>query len=333
MTSSSPLLVTGVAGFIGFHVAKKELEQGRAVIGIDNLNAYYDVSLKMDRLKILQENPSFTFYQTDISDRAAMKAIWDGHPDCLEVIHLAAQPGVRYSLVDPYCYIQSNVMGHLVLMELARHREGFKHFVYASSSSVYGSNTKLPFSLEDSCDHSISLYAATKRSDELMSHTYAHLFKIPMTGLRLFTVYGPWGRPDMATYEFTRAIDQGEPIKVYNHGEMKRDFTYIDDVVEGIISALNHPPKDPVPHRLFNLGCHRSENLLDFIAGIEKALGKKAKMEFHPLQKGDVVETYADIKESEDILGFKPKTPVSVGIPLFVRWYRDYYASEKSVLR
>lgn len=325
MTISPPVLVTGAAGFIGFHVAHKLLSQGRTVIGIDNLNSYYDVALKQNRLKILQKNPSFIFYQKDISHRSSMEALWETHPECLEIIHLAAQPGVRYSLVDPYCYVQTNVMGHLVLMELARQREGFKHFVYASSSSVYGSNTKLPFSLEDRCDNVVSLYAATKRADELMSHTYAHLFKIPMTGLRFFTVYGPWGRPDMATYKFTRAIDRGETIQVYNHGEMRRDFTYIDDVVDGILRALDRPPEGSLPYRLFNLGCHQSEKLLDFIGEIERVLGKKAKMDFHPLQKGDVLETYADIKESKEILGFEPKTPISKGIPIFVRWYKDYH--------
>ncbi len=321
------ILVTGAAGFIGSQVTKALLARGDAVLGVDNLNDYYDVSLKEARLSELKGHKSFQFRKLDISDRDTMLALAREFPALSGIIHLAAQPGVRYSLMNPYAYIQANVMGHLVMLEMARALPALRHFVYASSSSVYGANTKMPFSVGDPVEHPNSLYAATKRADELIGHTYAHLYGIPATGLRFFTVYGPWGRPDMAPMLFARAISANEPIKVFNHGEMWRDFTYIDDIVDGVLRALDRPAQGTPPHKLYNLGNHKSEKLTDFIAAIEQALQKKAIMQFEPMQPGDVPATYADIEISQRDLGFTPSTPMSVGIPKFVDWYKRFYRS------
>jgi UDP-glucuronate 4-epimerase len=317
------ILVTGAAGFIGSHVSQALLSRGETVLGIDNLNAYYDVSLKKARLSRLEAHSAFSFRLLDVSDRDAMLAVAGEFPNITGIVHLAAQAGVRHS--DPYVYVTSNVMGQVVMLELARRLESLRHFVYASSSSVYGGNTKLPFSVADPVERPSSLYAATKRADELIGYTYAHLYGIPATGLRFFTVYGPWGRPDMAAFIFVRAILKGEPIQVFNHGKMWRDFTFIDDIVDGVLRAIDRPPSSTPPQALYNLGNHRSEKLTDFIALIEKALGKKAKFQLEPLQPGDVASTYADIDASTRELGFEPKTPISIGIPRFIEWYRDYY--------
>jgi UDP-glucuronate 4-epimerase len=317
------ILVTGAAGFIGSHVCHALLARGDAVIGIDNINGYYDVALKQARLARLTSQPGFEFRKIDISDRdQVLKLAADG---ITSIVHLAAQPGVRYSLENPYAYVTANVMGQVVMLELARTLLGLKHFVYASSSSVYGANTKTPFAIGDAVDHPNSLYAATKRADELFGHTYAHLYGIPSTGLRFFTVYGPWGRPDMAPILFARAIAAGEPIRVFNHGEMWRDFTYIDDIVDGVLRALDRPAVGTPPHALYNLGNNRSEKLMDFIAAIEAAMGKKAVMTMEPMQPGDVPSTYADIAASTRDLGFAHTTPISIGIPKFVDWFRRYY--------
>jgi UDP-glucuronate 4-epimerase len=293
---------------------------------VDNLNDYYDVALKQARLATLTAEPHFDFHQIDISDPDRNLKLAADFPGIDGIVHLAAQPGVRYSLVNPYAYVQANVMGQLVMLELARALTGLKHFVYASSSSVYGANIKTPFTVGDAVDHPNSLYAATKRADELFGHTYAHLYGIPATGLRFFTVYGPWGRPDMAPILFAKAIAAGEPIRVFNHGEMWRDFTYIDDIVDGVLRALDRPASGTPPHALYNLGNNRSEKLTDFIAELEKALGKTAQMSLEPMQLGDVPSTFADIESSSRDLGFAPKTPISVGIPKFVEWFRRYYA-------
>jgi UDP-glucuronate 4-epimerase len=324
----STILVTGAAGFIGAAVARALLARGDAVIGIDNLNDYYDVRLKEARLATLAPNEAFGFRKIDIADKDAVLALKS--ENITRIVHLAAQAGVRYSLENPYAYVTSNVMGHVTMLELARALPGLKHFVYASSSSVYGANTKTPFAVGDAVDHPNSLYAATKRADELFGHTYAHLYGIPSTGLRFFTVYGPWGRPDMAPILFARAIAAGEPIRVFNHGEMWRDFTYIDDIVDGVLRALDRPPSSAKeagspPHALYNLGNNRSEKLMDFIAAIEAAMGRKAQMKMEPMQPGDVPSTYADIEASTRDLGFVPTTPISVGIPKFVDWFRRYY--------
>lgn len=323
-----PVLVTGAAGFIGFHTALKLLQAGRSVVGIDNLNDYYDVQLKKDRLQELDNFQNFTFVKDDVADKNAMELMWNKHGPFKEVVHLAAQAGVRYSLENPYSYITSNCMGHLTVMEMCRHTEGFKHLVYASSSSVYGGNEKLPYSTKDPVDKPISLYAATKRADELMSHTYSHLFNIPQTGLRFFTVYGPWGRPDMALFIFTKAILEGKPLPVFNHGQMRRDFTYIDDIVDGVLGALQNPPSkdgDEASCRVLNIGNSKSEDLMDFIGIIEDTLGKKASFDFKDMQPGDVKETYADVSETSELTGFSPKTSISQGIPRFIAWYKDYY--------
>ena len=319
------VLVTGAAGFIGYHLSQALIAQGARVTGVDNLNAYYEVSLKEARLRNLQAHDKFSFLKLDIADRAAMLALAKQHGDVTHIAHLAAQAGVRHSLTDPYTYVMSNVMGQVVMLELARLLPQLKHFVYASSSSVYGANTKLPFSIDDETEQPNSLYAATKKSDELIARTYAHLYGIPSTGLRFFTVYGPWGRPDMAAFLFTKAILAGEPIKVFNKGEMWRDFTYVDDIISGLIAALKHVPKAAPPHAVYNLGNHRSEKLTDFIATLERALGAKAQMTFEPMQPGDVASTFADIDASRRDLGFEPKTPISEGIPRFVDWYKNYY--------
>jgi UDP-glucuronate 4-epimerase len=312
-------LVTGVAGFIGFHVSHALLDRGERVIGVDNVNDYYDVSLKEARLALLEKRPGFGFHRIDLADQGALTEVFARHS--IEVVcHLAAQAGVRYSLVNPFAYQKSNVEGFLYLIHLAKERK-VRNFVYASSSSVYGNNKKVPFSVKDNVDHPISLYAATKKANELMAHTYSHLYGLPCTGLRFFTVYGPWGRPDMALFLFTRAILRSEPIKVFNHGRMKRDFTYIDDIVQGVLASLDRP----VPYAIYNLGNSRAEDLLAFIACIEKTLGKRAERLLLPMQPGDVAETWADITESTQDLGFRPTTSIEEGIERFVAWYRSYY--------
>ncbi len=322
------ILVTGAAGFIGMHTAKALLDGGERVIGIDNLNDYYDVALKEARLGVLQAHDGFRFSRLNIADRDGVRALMDANPDIDRIVHLAAQAGVRYSLENPYAYLRSNIEGHVVLLELCRSLPRLRHFVYASSSSVYGANTKMPFSIDDRVDNPVSLYGATKKSMEMIGHSYACIYKLPLTGLRFFTVYGPWGRPDMAAFIFTRKILAGEPIPVFNEGRMRRDFTYIDDIVEGVMASLKRPPKAegvPGPHQVYNLGNHRSEALTDFIAHIEKALGRKANLDLLPMQPGDVKETYADIEASRRDLGFEPKTAIDEGIPRFIAWYREFY--------
>jgi UDP-glucuronate 4-epimerase len=321
------ILVTGVAGFIGFHIAKTLLERGDRVVGIDNLNDYYDVRLKRARLAELHGCRGFSFAQVDVANRDDVFALVDLNKELRSIIHLAAQAGVRYSLENPYAYIDANVTGTLVMLDAARRIDNLTAVTYASSSSVYGGNRKQPFSVGDRVDEPVSLYAATKRSCELIAHTYAHLYALPATGLRYFTVYGPWGRPDMAAYLFTRAILAGEPIKVFNEGRMARDFTYIDDIVAGTVAAHDRPPaaSDEVPHRIYNLGNHRPEKLLDFIAVIERALGRTAIKELLPLQPGDVPETSADIETSRRDLGFEPTTTIEVGLARFVNWYKWYH--------
>ena len=318
------ILVTGAAGFIGFHVAKRLLERGEVVLGVDNLNEYYDVRLKEARLDELRKYPDFTFAKLDVADREGIGRLIGANQQLSDIIHLAAQAGVRHSLHDPYSYIDANVMATLVLLEAARRCPGLRGFVYASSSSVYGANTKQPFSVEDRVDEPVSLYAATKRSCELIAESYSRLFRLPLTGLRFFTVYGPWGRPDMAAYLFTDAIVAERPIKVFNHGRMARDFTYIDDVVDGVIGALDKPAA-PGVHRIYNLGNHRPERLLDFIAVIERLLGRTAEKEYLPMQPGDVVESYADIAKAQRDLGFEPKTTIETGLAHFVKWYSAYH--------
>jgi UDP-glucuronate 4-epimerase len=318
------ILITGAAGFIGFHVAKTLLERGDRVVGIDNLNDYYDVRLKEARLALLSAYPGFVFAELDVADRDGVFALVERHKDLRSVIHLAAQAGVRYSLENPYAYIDSNVMGTLVMLEAARHIDGLTALTYASSSSVYGANQKQPFSVEDRVDDPVSLYAATKRSCELVARTYSHLYGLPATGLRFFTVYGPWGRPDMAAYLFTRAILADQPIRVFNEGRMARDFTYIDDIVAGTLAAHDRPPADGA-HQIYNLGNHHPEQLLDFIAVLERLLGRTATKEFLPLQPGDVPESFADIEASRRDLGFDPRTTIEVGLARFVEWYRQYH--------
>jgi UDP-glucuronate 4-epimerase len=322
----SRVLVTGAAGFIGAAVAKALLARGDQVIGIDNLNDYYDVSLKRARLAELA-GPDFTFYPYDFAlDMPLANEKFD------RIIHLGAQAGVRYSLENPMAYVRSNLVGHVNLLELARRTQ--VPMVYASSSSVYGGNTKMPFAVEDRADNPVSLYAATKRADELMSETYAHLYRIPLTGLRFFTVYGPWGRPDMAPWLFTKAILAGTPIKVFNHGKMQRDFTYIDDIVAGVVACNDRAPADDsstkpggsvAPHALYNIGNNRPEDLMRFIAIIEAATGKKAICDYQPMQPGDVPATYADIEAITRDHGYAPSTPLDMGIPKFVAWYRSYH--------
>ena len=333
MTGSSGriILVTGAAGFIGAAVTEALLARGDAVVGVDNLNDYYDVGLKRARLARLTANKSFDFHQIDISDRDRMLKLAADFPGITGIVHLAAQAGVRYSLINPYAYVTSNVMGQVVVLEMARALPALKHLVYASSSSVYGDNKKTPFAVGDAVEHPNSLYAATKRVDELFGHAYAHLYGLASTGLRFFTVYGPWGRPDMAPMLFARAISAGEPIRVFNGGEMWRDFTYIDDIVDGVIRALDRPPISDSknggtpPHAIYNLGNHKVEKLTDFIAEIERVIGKKAQMTMEPMQPGDVPITYADIAASRTALGFEPSTPISVGIPKFIDWFKGYY--------
>jgi UDP-glucuronate 4-epimerase len=322
------VLVTGVAGFIGFHVAAQLIERGVPVVGIDNLNDYYDPALKQARLDRLSGRNGFSFRRLNVQDREDVLALADEFPEVTEIVHLAAQAGVRYSLENPFAYVESNVMGHLCMMELARRLPKLRHFVYASSSSVYGGNKELPFSVDQRVDSPVSLYAATKRANELAAHCYAHLFDLPSTGLRFFTVYGPWGRPDMSAYIFTKAIFEGRPIRIFNHGDMRRDFTYIDDIVAGVLAVIGRPPAregELPPNRVYNLGNHRSEPLLRFVEIIEQACGREAIREFAEMQPGDVKETYADIEPARRDFGFEPKTSIDEGIPRFVDWYRSYH--------
>jgi UDP-glucuronate 4-epimerase len=319
------VLVTGAAGFIGFHVSQALLARGDDVVAVDNLNDYYDVALKRARLAQLEAKTGFVFHHADIADRAAIAALVERHPEIDRVVHLAAQAGVRYSLQNPYAYVESNVMGHVVMLEAARRLPALRAFVYASSSSVYGGNSKQPSSVEDPVDTPVSLYAATKRADELITHAYCHLYGIPATGLRFFTVYGPWGRPDMAAYLFADAIVHGRPIRVFNHGKMARDFTYIDDIVAGVLAALDRPPAQGVKGRVYNLGNHRPEQLLDFIAVLETALGRTAEKELLPMEPGDVASSFADIEASRRDLGYEPRIPIAVGLPRFAAWYKSYH--------
>ncbi len=317
------VLVTGVAGFIGSHVARALLAQGEAVVGIDNFSDYYDPVLKFARLKALREDKGFTFLEADIADREAMLALAGRHGDLDRIVHLAAQPGVRHSMIDPYIYVQTNVMGHLVMLELARGISGLKHFVYASSSSVYGGNRKLPFATADNVDRPTSLYAATKRADELMAETYTHLYGLKATGLRFFTVYGPWGRPDMSPYIFAKAIHEGSTIQLYHLGFIKRDYSYIDDIVSGTLAVLDKPASEPA-HRVYNLGATRSEDIVHVISLFEKALGREAKVELRPGEPGDMQETAADVSDTTRDFGWTPKVTVEQGIPLFVDWFKSY---------
>jgi UDP-glucuronate 4-epimerase len=330
------VLLTGAAGFIGMHVCERLLARGDEVVGVDNLNDYYDVALKEARLARLTPNPRFTLSRLDIADRAGIADLFEREQP-QRVINLAAQAGVRYSLVNPHAYVDSNVVGFVNILEGCRHA-GVEHFVYASSSSIYGGNERMPFSEHDNVDHPVSIYAATKKSNELMAHTYSHLFNLPTTGLRFFTVYGPWGRPDMALFLFAKAILENRPIDVFNHGKMRRDFTYIDDITEGVIRVLDRPPAansgfdkqvpDPAsswaPYRVFNIGNHQPVELMAYIEALEQALGKTAEKNFLPLQDGDVPATYADTTELNRVTGFAPKTPVVDGVKRFVDWYRSY---------
>lgn len=331
------ILVTGAAGFIGFHLSSRLLQNGLRVIGLDNLNDYYDISLKEDRLRQLEQYPHFQCVREDLIHHGALDALYQNN-DISVVVHLAAQAGVRYSLVNPRAYIDSNIAGFLNMLEASRKHQ-VRHFIYASSSSVYGANVKMPFSVHDAVDHPVSLYAATKKANELIAHTYSHLYGLPTTGLRFFTVYGPWGRPDMAYFTFTRDIIEGTPIKVYNEGKMMRDFTYIDDIVEGIVRLLDQPPEpnpqwdranpDPgtsyAPYVVYNIGNNQPVELMKFIHTIEDCLGKKAKIEYMPMQPGDVPATFADIDELKRDVGFSPSTGIEEGIAKFTAWYTSYY--------
>ena len=327
------VLVTGVAGFIGYSLAQRLLARGDVVIGVDCVNDYYDVALKERRLENLREagGNRFGFHRQDFADYAGLTASLEG-VEFDRIVHLGAQAGVRYSIENPHAYVSANLVGHLNLLEVARHR-GVEHMVYASSSSVYGGNTKLPFAVEDRVDHPLSLYAATKKADELMSETYAHLYRLPLTGLRFFTVYGPWGRPDMMMWIFTKKIMAGEPIPVFNHGDMYRDFTYIDDIITGVVSCLDNPPPDDglekaggslKPHRLYNIGNHKSEHLMKVVEILEAECGARAEIEYLPMQPGDARQSFADITAISRDLGFAPTTSIDVGVPNFVRWYKAY---------
>lgn len=335
--TSKRYLVTGAAGFIGFHLSKRLLDEGCFVVGLDNLNSYYDVSLKKARLGLLKQYRNFRFVFANLEDRQAVHDLFSCQ-NVQKVIHLAAQAGVRYSLEDPHTYVQSNVVGFLNILEECR-LHGIEHLVFASSSSVYGANQRMPFSTSDNVDHPISLYAATKKANELMAHTYSHLYGLPTTGLRFFTVYGPWGRPDMALFLFTKAILDDQPIKVFNGGDMKRDFTYIDDIVEGVVRVIANPPQpnrhfdlsnpDPgssyAPYKIYNIGSSKPIRVIDFIGILEGCLNKKAIKDFLPLQKGDVLGTYADIDDLVRDVGFRPETPLEEGIQRFVDWFKSYY--------
>lgn len=333
----APILITGSAGFIGFHLSKKLCESGHAVVGLDSINDYYDVSLKESRLKILSGFPNFTFHKQDLADKVALDRLFDQYRfPC--VFNLAAQAGVRYSLTHPYAYLESNVHGFLNILESSRHHQT-GHLIYASSSSVYGANTSMPFSVHDNVDHPLALYAASKKANELMAHAYSNLYQLPTTGLRFFTVYGPYGRPDMALFLFTKAILENKPIDVYNYGNMKRDFTYIDDIVEAMVKLIAKIPTanpkwdagnpDPAtsfaPYRIYNIGNNRPVELLRFVEVLEEKLGKKAIRNMLPLQDGDVKETYADIGDLEKEIGFRPNTPIEEGLGKFVNWYKEYY--------
>ncbi len=336
--SGKNILVTGAAGFVGSYVSQALLQKGITVVGLDNLNTYYDPALKQARLTRLQSQAGFHFHQIDLANRSAMEGLFKGERFDA-VVHLGAQAGVRYSLENPHAYADSNLTGFLNILEGCRAQKS-ENLIYASSSSVYGLNRKVPFAVGDSVDHPVSLYAATKKANELMAHSYSHLYRIPTTGLRFFTVYGPWGRPDMAYFSFTKAILKGEPIKVFNHGKMKRDFTYIDDIVEGIVRLIDHPAvtnsswnglvpandSSSAPYRLYNIGNRSPVELLYFIQTLEELIGKKAVMEMLPMQPGDVFETVADVQALEEAVGFSPKTPIEVGLEKFVRWYREYYS-------
>ena len=321
------VLLTGAAGFIGFHVSKALLLRDEAVVGVDNISDYYDVRLKQARLDELGKYGGFSFKKIDISDYDSVNSLITGRKDINRIIHLAAQPGVRYSIENPFACVRANLLGHMSILEICRNLSNFEHLVYASSSSVYGGNSKLPFSVGDRTDTPTSLYAATKMADELMSHCYGKLYGFPQTGLRFFTVYGPWGRPDMAIYKFCKAISEGKPISVFNNGDMKRDFTYIDDIVSGVIKCLETPPEvnaDKTPCRIYNIGNERSEPLMRLIRILERAIGKKALVEFRPMQLGDIKETFADIKAIRRDLGYEPKTSIDIGIPRFVDWFNKY---------
>lgn len=317
-------LVTGVAGFIGFHVVRAFVARGERVIGIDNLQVSHDPALTKGRLDALGGLDGFAFKQVDVADREAMRRLFAANRDIDAIVHLAGQAGVRYSVENPYIYLRNNIEAFVVLLETMRSLPALKHMVYASSSSVYGANAKLPFSIEDKADSPVSLYGATKKAMEVIGHSYARMYDLRLSGLRFFTVYGPWGRPDMAAYMFTRKIIAGEPIQIYNDGRMRRDFTYIDDIVAGVLGCLDHPPAAGT-HRVYNLGNHRSEALSDFIGAIESAAGRKAVKEYLPMQAGDMVETYADIEASRRDFGFEPKIGIVEGMARFVAWYRDYY--------
>ncbi|MDT0177955.1 NAD-dependent epimerase [Enterobacter sp. BRE11] len=331
------ILVTGAAGFIGFHVTQRLLAAGHQIVGIDNLNDYYDVGLKQSRLDLIAQHPSFRFIKMELADRAAIASLFEQHA-FQRVIHLGAQAGVRYSIDNPHAYADANLTGHLNILEGCRHHK-IEHLLYASSSSVYGLNRKMPFSTDDSVDHPVSLYAATKKANELMSHTYSHLYNLPTTGLRFFTVYGPWGRPDMALFKFTRAMIAGEAIDVYNRGEMKRDFTYIDDIAEAIVRLQDvipqrdeswtvetgSPATSSAPYRVYNIGNSQPTSLISYIEAIEKALGVTAKKNLLPMQPGDVLETSADTEALYQAIGFKPQTSVEEGVARFVSWYREFY--------
>ncbi|ABD06264.1 NAD-dependent epimerase/dehydratase [Rhodopseudomonas palustris HaA2] len=332
-----PVLVTGAAGFIGFHVTQQLLAKGSKVVGLDVLNDYYDPALKRARLDILQRNPDFTFVKLDLADRGAIKALFAEYRFAV-VIHLAAQAGVRYSIENPYAYIDSNLEGFINVLEGCRHN-GCRHLLYASSSSVYGANTKLPFAVQDNVDHPISLYAATKKANELMAHAYSHLYRIPTTGLRFFTVYGPWGRPDMAMFIFAKAITEGAPIKLFNRGMMRRDFTYVDDVSEAIVRLVDKPPQgnaawsgdhpDPAsstaPWKIYNIGNNNPEELLHVVSLLEKEFGRPAQKEMLPMQPGDVPATYADVEDLMRDIGFRPSTTIERGVAAFAAWYRAYH--------
>jgi UDP-glucuronate 4-epimerase len=338
MVDYQNVLVTGAAGFIGFHLAKRLLENGRTVVGLDNLNPYYSVKLKEDRLAQLEGHSRFTFARLDLADREGMQRLFSAK-DFDMVVHLAAQAGVRYSLKNPHAYIDANIVGFMNILEGCRHRQ-VNHLVFASSSSVYGANTKMPFSVHHNVDHPVSLYAATKKANELMAHTYSHLYGLACTGLRFFTVYGPWGRPDMALFLFTDAILKGRPIQVFNHGRMQRDFTYIDDIVEGVVRVMGRLPEpnpgwsgdrpDPgtsyAAYRIYNIGNHQPVELNDFIQTLEAVLGLQANKEYLDMQPGDVPATYADIDDLMTDIGFTPATPIRTGIERFVAWYKSYYA-------
>lgn len=334
------ILLTGSAGFIGFHISRRLLEEGYEIVTIDSLTDYYDINLKKDRLAILQEYPGFTFHQTDLADKPALLDVFKSEKidDKTTIIHMAAQPGVRYSLINPDSYVQRNFIATYNLLEAARLAK-CSQMIYASSSSVYGGNQKLPFSVEDGVNHPVSLYAATKKATELLAHVYSYSYGLPTTGLRLFTVYGPWGRPDMSPILFAKGITAGEPLKVFNYGDMQRDFTYVDDIVEGIVRLIDHPAtpdpdwngEDPspatswLPYRVYNIGNNKVVKLMDFINAIASSLGIQPKLDMQPMQLGDIKATFADIDATREAIGFQPKTSIEVGVPKFVEWFKSYY--------